>query len=142
MESIIYSAVPINGVIEIPMLKECKCSIGLVSITLPYTGRDKVEQFYRDLEITCDQVDSTFLNPKRLLRKICTPYQFSKNKRSHVYTTHEFETILFFPIDSMERKLTIQINDQDGPITLASSGRLNPQKVTICLQVKPIRFQN
>ena len=38
MKSIKYSAVPINGVIEIPIVKECKCSIGLVSIILPYTG--------------------------------------------------------------------------------------------------------
>ena len=48
-------------------------------------------------------------------------------------------TILFFPLDSMDTKLTIRINDQYGPIYLAktTAGRLNPQKITICLQLRP-----
>jgi hypothetical protein len=62
MKNIIYSATPIDGVINIPLKNACICDIGLVSITFPYTGRNKVDQCYRDLEISCDQVDSTVLN--------------------------------------------------------------------------------
>ena len=110
MKNIIHSATPVDGVINIPLQTSCICDIGLVSITLSYTSRNKVDQFYRDLEISCDQVDST-----------------------------EFETILFFPIDSTDKKLTIRISDQYGPLYLAktTAGRQNPQKVTICLQLRP-----
>ena len=111
MKSIINSGTPINGAIEIPIIKECKCDIGLVSITVPYTGRNKDDQFYRDLKVICDQVDSTVFNSKRLLRRICTPYQFPNHRKPDVYTTHEFDSILFFPPDSMDKKLTIRIND-------------------------------
>ena len=139
MKNIIYSATPIDGVINIPLKNACICDIGLVSITFPYTGRNKVDQCYRDLEISCDQVDSTVLNSKRLLRRICTPYQFPNHETPDVYTTHEFETILFFPIDSTDKKLTIRISDQYGPLYLAktTADRQNPQKVTICLQLRP-----
>ena len=34
MKSIIYTATPLNGVIEIPLFSECKCDIGLVSICI------------------------------------------------------------------------------------------------------------
>jgi hypothetical protein len=90
MKNIIYSATPFDGVINIPLQTSCICDIGLVSITLSYTSRNKVDQFYRDLEISCEQVDST-----------------------------EFETILFFPIDSTDKKSTIRISDQYGPLFLA-----------------------
>lgn len=137
MKSIIYSATHVNGVIDIPLLTECKCKIGLVSISIPNMNRIRQSDDFQDIEISCDQVDSTYLNPKRLLRKICT------QKNEHLYNTFEFNNILFFDLDSADHKLTFRIRDQHGPISIPDyiHKKVNPRKITICLQLQPIDDQ-
>ena len=61
--------------------------------------------------MSCDQVDPTVTNPKRLLRA----FGYDKNK-SRQWSVSEFNTILYHPIDSSENKLTLRIYDEDGHI--------------------------
>ena len=138
MKTIIFSAIPEEGIIEIPLLTECKCKIGSASISLPNINRTKHSDVYQEIEISCDQVDSTFLNPKRLLRKICT------EKNAKFYNHFEFENIYHFELDSADHKLTFRIRDQNGPIWIPKyfERKSNPQNVTLCLQLQPIDDQN
>ena len=96
--------------------------------------RKNKTDYFQDIEIACDQVDSTYLNPKRLLRKICT------EKSDHLYKTFEFTSLLFYKLDSDDHKLTIRIKDQYGPIRIPDhvSRKKNSKNVTICLQLQPI----
>ena len=138
MKTIIYSTIPEQGVIEIPLLTECKCKIGLASISLPNVNRTKQFDVFQDIEISCDQVDSTFLNPKRLLRKIST------EKTEKFYSNFEFKNIFYFELDSADHKLTFRIKDQHGPISIPKyfERKANPQNVTLCLQLQPIDDQD
>ena len=138
MKTIIYSSIPHNCVIELPLLTECKCKISLASISLPNVNRTKQSDVFQEIEISCDQVDSTFLNPKRLLRKICT----EKNKK--FYNHYEFVNIFYFELDSADHKLTFRIKDQHGPISISEyfERKANPRNVTLSLQLQPIDDQN
>ena len=138
MKTIIYSTIPEQGVIEIPLLTECKCKIGLASISLPNVNRTKQSDVFQEIEISCDQVDSTFLNPNRLLRKICT----EKNKI--FYNHYEFVNTFYFELDSADHKLTFRIKDQHGPISISEYVEIkaNPRNVTLCFQLQPIDDQN
>jgi hypothetical protein len=138
MKTIIFSAVPLQGVIEIPLLTECKCKIGLASISLPNINRTKQSEIYHEIDISCDQVDSTYLNPKRRLRKICT------EKNEKLYNNFEFKNILYFELDFADHKLTFRIKDQNGTIWISKyfERKYNPQNVTLCLQLQPMDDQN
>ena len=63
-----YEAVLVDGVITIPLERPCKCFIGLVDLALPNLNSKN-----NLIDITCDQIDSTFDNPDRLLRRV--PYR-------------------------------------------------------------------
>ena len=138
MKTIIYSAIPNNGVIKIPLLTECTCEIGLVSLSLPNINRSTYSDVYQEIDVLCDQVDSTYLNSKRLLRKICT------EKTNKYFNNFEFKNILYFNLDSSDRKLTIRINDQFGPIQIPQNvlREANPKSVTLVLHLRPITDQN
>jgi len=133
MNPVIFSGEPKNGVLEIPMSSSCSCYVGLVSISLPNIERYDYDENFHEINISCDQIDSTILNRKRLLRRICV----EKNK--DLYTTHEFANVMYFPIDSMDNKLTIHIKDQFGPIKLQRkiSRKNNPQTITMTLNIIP-----
>ena len=133
MNPIIITTKPVNGVIEIPLGNICKCQIGLVSIELPNIERDEVDDNYHEINISCDQIDSNMSNRKRLLRRICM------EKHRNLYTSIEFKTILYFPVDSADKKLTIRIKDEYGPVVIRDrvSRKSNPQTVTLTLNVIP-----
>ena len=138
MKFIIYSAIPESGVIRIPLMTECKCKIGISSIIMPNISRQRKNMRFSEVDIICDQVDSSLLNPKRMLQKICI------NKNDNPYTTIAFQSVSFFPIDSSDHEFTIRIKDQYGPIVIPSkiNGELNGSLVTISLQIRPIEIEN
>ena len=133
MNPIIVYATPNNGVIEIPLGHTCKCYVGLVAISIPNILREDMDDNFHEINISCDQVDSSMANRKRLLRRICI------QKNHDLYSTHEFKTIVYFPVDSSDKKLTIRIKDEYGPIKLPTriARKTNPQTVTITLNVIP-----
>ena len=49
MKTIIYSAIPNNGVIKIPLLTECTCEIGLVSLSLLTLTAPPIVMFIKKL---------------------------------------------------------------------------------------------
>ena len=117
-----------NGVLTIPMGEACKCKIGLVSLELPsLVSMSKT----LELDITCDQLDSNMFNRKRLLRRIY------RNITPNSSLSFEFTNILYFPVDSMDDKLTIRFHDQNGPLKSNGLSYSQTNTVTICLGVLP-----
>lgn len=102
-----------NGTIEIEVDYPCQCHIGLVSISLPLLKRtdSKISEIF----VSCDQVDSTRNNRKRLIQI----FGYDKNQQRH-WTTYDFNNILYFNIDSSERKLTFRLYDRNGPLQLST----------------------
>ena len=133
MNPIIHSAIPVNGTITIPLGNTCKCHIGLVAIDIPYIEQDGVE--YQDISIKCDQIDSSMSNRKRLLRRMTVP------KTYMMINQYEFKNILYFPVDSSDKSLTIRIHDQFGPISIpknvGKTNKRNGEAVTVTLNVLP-----
>ena len=114
MKFIIYSAIPESGVIRIPLMTECKCKIGISSIIMPNISRQRKNMRFSEVDINCDQLNSSVSNPKRMLQKICI------NKNDNLYTTIAFQNVSFFPIDSSDNEFTIQIKNQYSPIVIPS----------------------
>ena len=120
-----------NGVIEVPLVSSCRCHIGLVSISIPTIIRSNSK--INTIFVSCDQVDATVTNPKRLLRA----FGYDKNQ-SRQWTVYEFNTILYHRIDSSEKKLTLRIYDNDGNIS-PNDEKYNSDMVIIELNMIPAK---
>ena len=134
MNPIIFYA-PLNGgVLTVPLGNACNCLIGLASIQFPCTNRRGSD--FREINIICDQIDSSMSNRKRLLQRVC----FDNDSVGSFYSRFEFTNILYFPIDSSDNKLTIRLHDQEGAVVFPEKvGRhKNAEIVTVCLNVIPL----
>ena len=58
-----------NGVFQLELNESCKCEIGLVEFNLPNINQNGHDE--NSVVITCDQIDSNFDNPGRILKNIC-----------------------------------------------------------------------
>ena len=134
MNPIIYYGPLDEGVLTIPLGSTCNCLIGLASIQFPSTNRRGTD--FREINVICDQIDSSMSNRKRLLQRIC----FDNDLYGTFYSRFEFSNILYFPIDSSVKKITIRIHDQDGPVVFPDKvGRhKNAELVSVCLNVIPL----
>jgi len=119
MNPITISAIPDNGVIDIFLGTKFNGYVGIIDISLP-----QVDTETTIVSISCDQVDSTCYNRKRLLRLF-------SNTNSNDYTTHQFSQIMYYKLDSSDYKLTIRLSDQEGPLTFK---HLQPVVMTINMQ--------
>ena len=120
MNSIMISCVPDNGVIKVFLGSTFTGYIGLVDITLP-----RLDVKRSIINISCDQVDSTCLNRKRLLKSLY-------HDGSDGYQYHQFKNIMYQKLDSSDYNLSIRLYDDRGPIQLKSS-----EPVLMTLQLQP-----
>ena len=127
MITLSVSVVPVNGCIEIPLVNKQNGYIGILDISLP-----RIENQEALISISCDQVDSTIYNRKRILRAfyIRTVYEAS---RAYVY--QQFEHITYHKLDSSDDKLTIRIRDQHGALKFAEDTL--PVMITMELKLDP-----
>ena len=131
MNPVIICGTPNNGVIEVPLNTACNCYIGLVSITLP--AITKLNDNMREIYVSCDQLDATVTNRKRLLRV------FGYNKKpSRQWSEFKFINVMYYKIDSSERKLTIRLYDSNGPI-IPSADKTNSQNIIVVLNMIPAK---
>ena len=119
MNAINVSSIPENGVIEIFLGSKYDGFIGLLDISLPCLD---IQQSI--VTISCDQVDSTCLNRKRVLRRV--PMDCSTG-----YKYHQFHNITYYKLDSSDYKLTIRLFDDRGPLKFK---RAEPILMTLNLQ--------
>ena len=119
MNAINVSCIPTNGVIEIFLGAKYDGYIGLVDISLPCLDRQRTI-----VSISCDQVDSTCFNRKRILRRVCTDNSIG-------YQTHQFYNPMYYKLDSSDYKLTIRLFDERGPLQFTTP---EPVLMTVNLQ--------
>ena len=96
--------VRLNGdTITIPLSRPCKCQIGLVEISIA-----EIQSSTNDnaIDVKCEQIDSTFENPNRLLQRIA----FSSIRPKQYYHTWTARFIQMKTVDSEDRFLTLKIN--------------------------------
>ena len=104
MKFVNYKVLLMGDTITIPLDRPCKCDIGLADIWIPEI-RSRDDEFNNAIDITCDQVDSSFDNPERLLRRI----PFGKIKPKKYYQTWTADHIHMYTVDSNDKFLTIKI---------------------------------
>ena len=94
-----FYAIPVNGKIKIDLSSDWK-SVALMDIVFfdgtPY-----------EINVTCDQVDKTILNPNRLLRRFWS---------SKYVRVNSFGCLIWRRIDSSDRFLTIRLTSADGEV--------------------------
>ena len=131
MNSILLCELLNKGTVEVDVDHPFECHIGLVSISLPSIKllNRKITEIY----VSCDQVDSTRNNRKRLIQVL----GYGKNQ-ARQWTTYDFSTILYYNIDSSERKLTFRIYDRNGPIE-PSTDENNSNKIIMKLNMIPTK---
>lgn len=120
MNTISISSIPENGEIKVFLGSKYNGYIGLVDISLPQLNHER-----SIVHISCDQVDSTCFNRKRLLRIIHVD-----NKSG--YQCIQFQNIMYYKLDSSDYHLTIRMYNENGPIKLQS-----PEPVLITLSLQP-----
>ena len=104
MRFVNYKVTLKGDTITIPLDRPCKCNVGLVEISIPEIESHEMD-FNNAIDITCDQINSTFDNPNRLLRRL----PLSKIEPKKYYHTWEARFIQMEPVDSQDRFLTLKI---------------------------------
>ena len=90
-----------NGTFKIELDRPCQCFIGLVEFHLPSINDMDLPD--NVVELTCDQIDSTFLNPKRLLKRLVF------EQTGNYYNHFEAKNIQFQAVDSQDKFLSFQL---------------------------------
>jgi len=106
-----------NGTITVVLNKPLNsCMIGLLDFSIPSINSKRPIQ--NSIDISCDQIDSTFWNPKRILNRLC----FNRVIRFDYYNTWTAPIIEFHQVDSNDKFLTFNITrtigDPSRPTTL------------------------
>jgi len=95
-----------DDTIQIPLDEPCNCYVGLVELTLNNFNTRGFTQ--NSILIKCDQIDSTFDNPNRILRTISLN---RANETLHIWRTN---FIKFVKVDSQDKFLMLKINRVSG----------------------------
>ena len=94
-----------NGKITVNLNRICKlCHIGIVDFYLPSINEKDIPE--NTIDVTCEQIDSTFWNPKRLLKRVC----FDRVERNDYYNKWQAHIIEYHRVDSAEQFLTFHVS--------------------------------
>ena len=96
-----------KGSFSIELDRPCRCYVGLVEWHMPTFD----SKHYADtvIDISCDQIDSSLDNPKRLLKRVVT-----SNHKWQQMTHYNPNFIDFKLVDSQDRFLTFNIKRFNG----------------------------
>lgn len=124
--------IPSEGVIKVALSEPCKCFVALAEFHIPNTNQKAHEENF--IDITCEQIDSTFLNPKRLLKRIC----FERIHDHQVYNHFEAKNLDFQLVDSTDKFLTLHVFRTKEPHKLRFVKGHADLTVYYTLAIKPI----
>ena len=107
MKFVEYSAHLTDGVVKIELDKPCNGYVALVEISMANFNKKNSAQ--NVINIKCDQIDSTFENPNRSLRRV--PFtRYSTN----AYVTWVAKHLQMEKIDSNDKFLTLRFSRAMG----------------------------
>ena len=128
MKLINYKVTLRGDSITIPFDHPCKCNVGLVEISLPEINSHEMD-FDNAIDITCDQIDSTFDNPERLLRRI----PFNKIGQQKYYQTWTARFLQMESVDSQDKFLTIKLKHTKNGKTLTLGSIFEDKQILLTL---------
>ncbi len=121
-----------NGLFRHSFSHPCNCYVGLMSFHLPnINNRHHLEN---SIDITCDQIDSTFANPKRLLKRLC----FDRVKNNGFFNRWEATIIDYKRVDSDDKFLTFHVNRTTTRKPVEFNSSVTNTKIYYTLAIKPI----
>ena len=101
MKFVEYKKTLDGDTITIELEKPCNCSVGLVELSMGgFNARNELENI---IEIQCDQIDSSFDNPNRMLRRV--PFGRYPNNNYRTWTTKHIQ---MQKVDSNDKFLTMR----------------------------------
>ena len=101
MKFVEYKKILDGDTITIELEKPCTCSVGLVELSMAgFNARNELENV---IEIQCEQIDSSFDNPNRILRRV--PFGRFPNNNYRTWTTKHIQ---LQKVDSNDRFLTLR----------------------------------
>ena len=119
--------VNLNGdTITVPLSGPCKCKVALVEISLA-----EIQSSTNDnaIDITCEQIDSTFDNPNRLLQRIA----FTSLRPKQYYHTWTARFLQMNTVDSEDKFLSIKIKRTKDSTPLVLGERVRDYQVFFTL---------
>lgn len=119
-------------VFQLQLNEPCKCYIGLVEIHLPIINQRANSE--NTVDLTCDQIDSSFENPKRLVKRLC----FDKVDDKDYYNHWEASIIDFQKVDSEDKYLTFRLARTIGKKAIKFARSIEEPKIYYTLAIKPI----
>ena len=121
----------VKGSFRLDLSEPCNCYIGLVEFHLPNINRRANNE--NTIDLTCDQIDSTFDNPRRLLKRLCFEKVYEGN-----YNHFEARFIDFKRVDSEDKFLTFNISRTIGNKNVNFAKAVDSEMIYYTLAIKPI----
>ena len=118
-----------NGVIKVPLDKSCRCLVALAEFYLP--SIDTKQSIENNIDVTCEQIDSCFENPTRLLKRLV----FNGTKSTQTYNRFTATWFDFKLIDSQDKFLILRIRRTNGQRIRFK----HDNEIFLTLAFKPIR---
>ena len=94
--------------IVVELDRPCRCYIALAEFFIPVI--DNKNSVENNVDIYCDQIDSSFLNPNRLLKRLI----FNETKPTQTYNRFLANWFDFKLLDSQDKFLTLKIERTNG----------------------------
>lgn len=121
-----------DGVLTFELNQPCNCLIGLVDFHLPSINQRSNSE--NTIDISCDQIDSTFDNPKRLLKRLC----FDKVTDTEYYNHWEAKHVEFKRVDSQDKFLTFRVSRTIGRPNIKFLKSIDDPQIFYTIAFKPI----
>ena len=107
-----------SGTFQIELKDACQCMIALADLHLPSINQHGFDD--NTVEMTCEQIDSNFDNPRRILKRIF----YNRLPKDETFNSWEAKWLDFKQIDSTDKFLEFDLR------------RLNKQHVRLNKNVK------
>ena len=135
MKLISASSTVNQGSFRLDLNNSFKGQIGLVEFNLPNINQQDHDE--NSIEITCDQIDSNYDNPQRILKNIC----FNRCQKPENYNRWTAKFIEFCDVDSTDTFLTFRVKRAVGgkPIRFNKSVNEENPKIFYTLAFQPIK---
>ena len=116
------------------------CLIGLLDFNLPKI--DSKPSVENTVDLTCDQIDSNFLNPKRILKRLC----FNRVDKYDYFNKWQANVIEYHYLDSDENFLTFHLTrtivgaSGEGLLSYHNYNGYEQHEVFFTIVIKPINL--
>ena len=124
-----------SGSFQIKLNEPCNCLVALADFHIPNINQHGFDE--NGIEISCDQIDSTFDNPRRILKRL----PFNRINKDDHFNSWEAKWLDFKTIDSADTFLDFSIKRLNKQ-TVRINKSVKDRFIYLTLAFKPINDQN